>query len=174
MTVVPFMSDELGEPIEDPAVAAARLRGKRAVLAVVVVVSLAFIASSSAQIIPAVFGAGFTPLPEGAPAGSPEHSCAIGIRALAGALSRAGSRLSAIASAADDSESMAALRPALSPEWDRADEVQQACTEARGGPSAWASLERLRVAEEQSGRLGREELDAVRHDVAAHLPADLR
>jgi hypothetical protein len=69
---------------------------------------------------------------------------------------------------------MAALRPGLSPEWDRADEVRAACDAARGGPSAWAALERLRVAEEQSGRLGREELSSVRSDVAAHLPADLR
>jgi hypothetical protein len=126
------------------------------------------------QIIPAVFGAGFTPLPSGAPAGSPEQRCAVGVKSLADALDRAGGRLSTLASAADDTESMAALRPGLSPEWDRADEVRVACAEAQGGPSAWASLERLRVAEEQSGRLGRSELSAVRHDVAAHLPADLR
>jgi hypothetical protein len=155
-------------------IAAARLRGKRAMLGIVLVVSLAFIGSSAAQIIPAVFGAGFTPLPEGATEGSPERSCAVGIRGLAEALNRAGARLSSLASAADDSESMAALRPALSPEWDHASEVEQACAQAQGGASAWASLQRLRVAEEQSGRLGREDLNAVRRDVAAHLPADLR
>jgi hypothetical protein len=168
------MSDEPVETGEDPELSAARLRGKRVALALVTVVSLAFIVSSTTQITRAVFGIGLEPLPAGASAGSPEQRCASGIRALARALDRAGGRLSSVASAANDAETMAALRPGLSPEWDRADEVRTACDAAKGGPQAWASLQRLRVAEEQSGRLGREELSSVRSDVAAHLPADLR
>ena len=111
-------------------------------------------------------------------AGSPEQLCASGIQGLARALDRADDgrppAASPGASAANDADTSAALRPGLSPEWDHADEVRAACDAARGGPSAWASLQRLRVAEEQSGRLGREELSSVRSDVAAHLPADLR
>jgi len=168
------MSDEPDDADDDPRLSAARLRGKRVALALVTVVSLAFIVSSTVQITRAVFGLGLEPLPSGASAGSPEQLCASGIHALAGALDRAGGRLSSVASAANDAETMAALRPGLSPEWDHADEVRAACDAARGGPSAWASLQRLRVAEEQSGRLGREELTSVRSDVAAHLPADLR
>ncbi len=143
-------------------------------LGFVLVVSVAFIVSSTAQITQAVFGMGITPLPSGAPEGSPEQICASGIRALAQALDRAGGRLSSVASAADDAQTMAALRPGLSPEWDRADDVRNACDRARGGASAWAALQRFRVAEEQSGRLDKGELSAVRRDVAAHLPADLR
>jgi hypothetical protein len=168
------MSDSRDDDTADPTVAAARLRGKRAGFAVVLVVSLAFVYSSASQIIAAVFGVGFTPLPAGALPGSPEQRCALGIRGLARALDRATGKLSSVASAADDRETMAALRPGLSPEWDRADEVRAACAEASGGPSAWASLQRLRVADEQSGRLGPEQLSSVRSEVAAHLPADLR
>jgi hypothetical protein len=172
------MSDDPGDADDDagdnPRLSAARLRGKRLALGLVTVVSLAFIVSSTVQITRAVFGLGLEPLPAGAPAGSPEQKCASGIHALARALDRVGGRLSTVASAANDAETMAALRPSLSPEWDLADEVRAACDVARGGPSAWAALQRLRVAEEQSGRLGRDELSSVRSDVAAHLPADLR
>jgi hypothetical protein len=167
------MSDESRDADDDPELSAARLRGRRVALALVTIVSVAFIASSTSQITAAVFGFGFEPLPAGASVGSPEQLCARGIQGLARALDRAG-QLASVASAANDDETTAALRPGLSPEWDRADEVRAACNAARGGPSAWASLERLRVAQEQSGRLGRDELRSVRSDVAAHLPADLR
>jgi hypothetical protein len=166
--------DASGDEGGDRALSAARLRGRRAALALFTVVAVAFIVSSTTQITRALFGMGLEPLPAGAAPGSPEQLCASGIQGLARALDRAGNRLSPVASAANDADTMAALRPGLSPEWDRADEVRAACDAARGGPSAWAALERLRVAEEQSGRLGREELSSVRSDVAAHLPADLR
>jgi hypothetical protein len=159
---------------DDPAILTARLRGKRWALSIVLVVSVAFIVSSAAQIIAAVFGFGLTPLPSGAPEGSAEHACAVGIRSLARALDRAGGRLSSVASAANDDETMAILRPALSPEWDGADAIESACVRSREGLTAWAALQRLRMAEEQSGRLSRDELASVRRDVAAHLPADLR
>lgn len=150
------------------------LRAKRVALAFVIVVSLAFVASSVWQIVPAVFGAGFEPLAAGAAPDSPEAQCGIGVRALALALDRAGARVASLASAADDSAMMAVLRPALSPEWDRAETIRAACDRAAGGPSAWAALQRLRMAEEQAGRLDQEALSSVRRDVTAHLPADLR
>jgi hypothetical protein len=164
--------DESGHDA-DGVVAAARLRGRRMALMAVVVVSVAFVASSALQIVPAVFGSGFTPLPSGAAPGSPEQRCAAGVRSLADALDRAGSRLASVARPTRSS-SAGALTPGLSPEWDSAGEVQSACTEAQGGPQAWASLQRLRMAEEQWGRLDRDDIEAVRRDVAAHLPADLR
>jgi hypothetical protein len=167
------MSDE-PDVDDDPGLSAARLRGRRVALALFTVVAVAFIGSSTVQITRAVFGLGLEPLPARASAGSPEQLCASGIHALAQALDRESGRLSTVASAANDADTMKALRPGLSPEWDHADEVRAACNAAQGGPSAWASLERLRIAEEQSGRLGRDELSSVRSDVAAHLPADLR
>jgi hypothetical protein len=159
---------------DDPGLSAARVRGRRVAFAFVSIVAIAFIGSSTVQITRAVFGLGLEPLPNGASAGSPEQLCASGIHALARALDRVSGQVSSVASAANDADTMKALRPGLSPEWDHADEVHAACDAARGGPSAWASLERLRLAEEQSGRLGREELSSVQSDVAAHLPADLR
>jgi hypothetical protein len=172
------MDDEPRDADDDRGLSVARLRGRRVALALVTVVAVAFIVSSTVQITRAVFGMQLEPLPTGAAAGSPEQLCASGIQALARALDRADGRrssvASSVASARSDGDPAAALRPGLSPEWDRAEEVRTACDAARGGPSAWASLERLRFAEEQSGRLGREELSSVRSDVAAHLPADLR
>jgi hypothetical protein len=165
------MTDAPRDADDDRELSAARLRGRRVALALVTVVAIAFVASSASQITSAVFGLGVVPLPAGATAGSPEQLCASGIQGLARALDRAGGRLSSVAMASSD-ETTASSR--LSPEWDRAGEVRAACEAAQGGPSAWASLERLRVAQEQSGRLGREELSSVRNDVAAHLPADLR
>jgi hypothetical protein len=167
------MEDEPRDAEDDRELSAARLRGRRVALAFVTVVAVAFVASSAAQIVAAVFSFGFEPLPAGASAGSPEQLCASGIQSLARALDRAGRRPPSVTASARE-ETTAGSRPGLSPEWDRADEVRAACDAAQGGPSAWASLERLRVAEEQSGRLGREELSSVRSDVAAHLPADLR
>jgi hypothetical protein len=167
------MSEETVDD-DDPTVAAARSRGKRVTFVIVCVVSVAFIVSSTIQITRAVFAVDVVPLPSRAASGSPEQMCAEGIRGLSQALDRASGRLSSVASAADDAQTMAALRPSLSPEWDRADDVRTACDRAQGGPSAWAALERLRVAEEQAGRLGLEGLSSVRRDVATHLPADLR
>ena len=167
------MEDEPRDAEDDRELSAARLRGRRVALALVTVVAVAFIASSADQIAAAVFGFGFEPLPAGASAGSPEQLCASGIQGLARALDRAGRRPSSESAPASD-ETPAGSRSGLSPEWDRAEEVRAACDAAQGGPSAWASLERLRVAEQQTGRLGREELSSVRNDVAAHLPADLR
>jgi hypothetical protein len=158
----------------EPGPSAPVQRARRMANVFVLVLSVAFVGSSTWQIIAAVFGKGIEPLPAGAPADSPEAQCGTGIRSLAQALDRAGGRLAPVAIAADDTAIMDTLRPALSPEWDRADTVRAACDRAARGSSAWAALQRLRVAEEQSGRLDHDALSSVRRDVAAHLPADLR
>jgi hypothetical protein len=155
-------------------IARAGLRAKRWVLAVVIVVSLWVIASSSLQIIPQVFGLGVSPIGAPSAAASPERACAVGIRGLLGALDRAGGQLPRAATTSDDTEAMAALRASLSPEWDSADSVARTCAGSRDGQDAWAALERMRVAEEQIVRLGRVGLVPLRLDVATHLPPDLR
>jgi hypothetical protein len=152
--------------------ARARLRGKRAALAVVIVVAVAFIGASAAQIIPAVFGAGASPVPEG-PAGSSARRCADGIRGLERALDRAAAQTIATgtAAAADgDEAALAALRQGLSPEWDAEDAIRTDCAASREGVEAWAALERLRRGEEELARRARLELGPMRRDVAAHLP----
>ena len=151
----------------------AGLRAKRIVLAVVILVSLVFTASSSWQIIPAVFGLGVAPLPPAAP-GTPERDCAVGVRSLLAALDRAGGQLAQTASTDGDLDGIAALRARLSPEWDGAESVRLACEKAPEGQQAWAALERMRVAEEQIVRLGRVGVAPLRVEVAAHLPPDLR
>jgi hypothetical protein len=147
---------------DDPALARARLRGKRVALGVVIVVSVGIIGLSAVQIVPAVFGAGITPIPA-AQAGTRERTCAEGVQRLAAALDRAA-----------DSAGSASFEQRLQPEWSDAGSIREACGQAREGLDAWAALERLRSAAEQLGPRGSGELDPLRRDVRAHLPADLR
>jgi hypothetical protein len=146
-------------------VARARLQAKRLVLGIILAASLAIIGSSALQIIPAVFGVGTTPIPA-APPGSTARTCAEGVRTLAQALDRA-----------RDSAGSPAFEGRLQPEWGEAPKVSHACAQSREGNDAWASLARLRSAEEQlSPVAGRPEaeLETLRGDVTAHLPVDLR
>jgi hypothetical protein len=142
--------------------ARARLQGKRVFLGLILVVSLAIIGSSALQIIPAVFGAGVRPIPA-APPGSSARSCAEGVRKLERALDRAA-----------DSAGSASFQAGLQPEWAEAPAVSQACSQSSEGIDAWAALARLRSAEEQLSPRGVAELEPLRRDVIAHLPADLR
>jgi hypothetical protein len=142
--------------------ARARLQGKRAVLVAIVLVSLALIASSSWQIIPAVFGAGVRPIPA-APPGSSARICAEGVRRLELALDRAA-----------DTAGSAAFQSRLLPEWAEEATVSQACGQSSEGIDAWASLARLRSAEEQLSPGAGAELEPLRRDVIAHLPVDMR
>jgi hypothetical protein len=140
------------------AVARARLRGKRAALVVVIAVAVTFVGASAAQIIPAVFGAGTVPIPAGPP-GSSARVCAEGVAAL----------LRVMGDDVPEAEGQADT-------WVRA---EAACGQSPEGLDAWAALQRLRVTRVQlvgtSGHVrASAELDPLRHDVAAHLPADLR
>lgn len=149
---------------DDPALARARLRGKRAALGVVIAITVGIIGLSAVQIVPAVFGAGITPIPAAQP-GTKERTCAEGVRGLASALDRAA-----------DSAGSASFEQRLQPEWGAAGSIQDACKDAREGLDAWAALIRLRSAEEQLGPRAQRgaELEPLRRDVLAHLPADLR
>jgi hypothetical protein len=136
----------------------ARQRGRSTGLAVILVVSVAFIGASSAQIIAAVFGLGTTPLPSGPP-DSPERRCAAGISRLAQALS---------APPPGDAA------PRGNASWADAAGIEQSCRKVSGGLDAWAALLRLQAAESELAQAGQSDLEALRREVAAHLPADLR
>jgi len=147
--------------------ARARLRGKRIALVAVIAVAVTFVGASAAQIIPAVFGAGTKPIPPGPP-GSNAHACAEGIRAL----------LRTMADDAPGTVEPPGQRDAWGP-------AAEACGQSPEGLDAWAALLRLRQARAQlvsqtaappeSGRVrASAELDPLRHEVAEHLPADLR
>jgi hypothetical protein len=62
----------------------------------------------------------------------------------------------------------------LQPEWAEEATVGQACRQSNEGIDAWAALARLRSAEEQLSPRAGAELEPLRRDVIAHLPADLR
>jgi hypothetical protein len=141
--------------------ARAGLQGKRAALVTVIAISVVFIAASAWQIVPAVFGAGITPLPSAAP-GSPARTCAEGVRRLAGALERA-----------QGAAGSGSFAERLAPEWNDQAEVERACGQSSEGVDAWAALSRMRSAEEQLAPQ-RSDLGSLHRDVLAHLPADLR
>jgi hypothetical protein len=145
---------------DDPA--RARLQGKRVALGAILVVSIALIGSSAWQIIPVVFGAGTRPIPAGPP-GSSARTCAEGVRSLERALERA-----------TDAAGSGSFQARLRPEWNEEAAVRQACGQSSEGIDAWAALARLRSAEEQLSPRPGAELEPLRRDVIAHLPADLR
>jgi hypothetical protein len=148
------MPDRTAE--DDPASASARRLGKRLAILLVIGVAVAFIGSSAEQIVLAVFGFGVRPLPP-APPGSSARTCAEGVRILSEGLERASSNGEPPSSA-----------------WDATNPVYQACAASPEGLDAWAALLRLRMTAEQVPRTGPQELDHLRRDLYAHLPADLR
>lgn len=136
-----------------------RLRGRRIGLGIVIVVSLTFIAASSSQIVSAVFGLGTVPLVAGQ-SDSPERRCAEGIRRLARGL--------------DPSVGGTSAAKTLEAGWNDPNPVEQQCRKATGGLDAWDALLRLRAAELQLSDPTPADLQPLRDEVTAHLPADLR
>jgi hypothetical protein len=58
--------------------------------------------------------------------------------------------------------------------WGGADAVENECGKAAGGLDAWAALLRLQAAESQLAEASQADLQPLRREVAAHLPADMR
>ncbi len=157
--------------------ARARLAGKRAAHILVIVIAVAFIGASVAQIIPQVFGVQIRPLAGDSP-GSPEQVCAEGIRDLAKTLERAGGETTVgrhddASSALAEQGAPGSFRAGLGPQWGASAGLESACARARHGYDAWAALLRLERAEEQLGGTRGDELATLRRDVSAHLPPDL-
>jgi hypothetical protein len=142
--------------------ARARLQGKRVALGIVLLASVGIIGSSTAQIIPAVFGTGIRPISADL-AGSSARTCAEGVQRLEQALDRA-----------VDGSGTGDLSARLRPAWEESNAVELACRQSSEGLDAWAALLRLRSAEEHLAPDGRGLLAPLRRDVRAHLPADLR
>ena len=141
---------------DDSPDASARRWGRRVAILFVIGVAMAFIGSSAAQIVPAVFGFGVRPLPSGPP-GSSARTCAEGVRVLSQGLEGASHRGELPASA-----------------WDTTGPVYRACAASPEGLDAWAALLRLRMTAEQVPHAGPRELDPLRRDLYEHLPADMR
>jgi hypothetical protein len=148
----------------DAKLARAGRLGRRAGFAVVLVVSVLFVASSTWQITRGVFGLGTTPLPSGPPQ-SPERACAIGIERLA----RDPGAYAPAAGGRGGASAASGARDA----WADSESVGRACAATRDGLDAWAALLRLRAARAQLDRNDRD-LELLRVEVREHLPADLR
>jgi hypothetical protein len=161
------------EKRDDEGYAHARRRGKRAAHGLILVVSVLFIGTSAWQLVRAVFlgDAGATE------SNALDPACADGLHRLTAALDRASGPIVVSASqapAARPADVATRFRHELSPEWDVAGDVEKTCTASSAGADAWAVLARLRSAEEQLARQSRAELAPLRHDLAAHLPVELR
>jgi len=161
-------------PVDDKA--RARLQGRRASHGIVIAIAVLFVGASAFQIIPAVFGWGATPLPA-APPGSPERTCADGIRALARALDRASASNTRAQGRAEDRGAsvdrdavLGAFEASLAPEWTDTGTLERACAQSEPGSDAWAALLRLRRGHEELVLRDREDLSALRHDVVVRLP----
>lgn len=137
-----------------------RLRARRIGLGVIMVVALAFIGSSTGQIVRAVFGLGTTPL-AATPNDSPERQCAVGISRLVRAI-------------APPARGVAPLVRGAEIGWVGAETVERSCQNASGGLDAWDALLRLRAAQAQLAEASPADLQPLRDEVAAHLPSDLR
>jgi hypothetical protein len=136
------------EPL-DEAHARAALQGKRVALGVVIAATVGFIVTTAIHVIPAVFGVSIVPVRAGAP-GSAE--CVAGLRGLELGLEHGDSRSRT----------------------DPSDAVHQACILTPEGLQAWASFERLQVAQQQLKERDPEALAQLKRDLSAHLPSDLR
>jgi len=137
--------------MDDEATARAALQGKRVALGVVITMAVAFILATAVHVIPAVFGVWIGPLRAGSPGSA---ACAAGLRDLGLALDQ------------DRPETPLAAGQRAA--------VESACAGTPEGLQAWASFERLRVAKEQLRGRDPAALAQLKHDLAAHLPSDLR
>ena len=145
--------------------------GKRAGHAVIIVLAVAFIGASAVQVIPAVFRMGAHHAPSTVP--DPQaRVCALGVRPLAAALERAGARAWSAHASADSA--LDSFQQALAPEWKDEERIRSDCEKSSEGAETWAALVRLRRAEEQALLSGADDVQPLRRDLAAHLPADLR
>jgi hypothetical protein len=113
------------------------------VYGVFVAFAAAFVVLSAWQLVIGVFGAAEAQAPAGEPI---ERTCAAGLRELARALDRA----VAAGAAAGNAHARTTMNAALAPEWDAEPNVAAACQRDRRGADAWATLLRLRKAEEMA------------------------
>jgi hypothetical protein len=162
-----------GSPAGSDPYGPARRRGKRAANAFVLGLAVLFVASSAWQLVGTLFLGSGGPV-TGAPV---DGACAAGLRGLTAALDRAGGAAIAWPRGAEVppvDDVVGLFRHGLSPEWDRAEAVQASCSSSESGKNAWATLARLRSAEEELVRQGQAGLGPLRRDLAAHLTAELR
>jgi hypothetical protein len=118
----------------------------------VIVVALAFTMASADQILSGALEANVRQLPQGPP-GSPARLCADGVRSRA----------------LDPDSLVRAKKPGSDSEI-----VADACARSSAGLDAWASLLRFEEAARQLPASSRDELTALRRNVFAHLPVELR
>jgi hypothetical protein len=153
-----------GSRVQAPSASATEARarrfGRRCALGVVIFIALAFTAASGVQILSGALEANVHQLPQGPP-GSAARLCSDGVRSLA-----------------LDPTSMLRSNTSGSPEAAKfaldSEAVFEACARSSAGLDAWASLLRFKEAARQLPASRRDELTALRRNVFAHLPVELR
>ncbi len=167
-----FVSQEPARPQD--AVAVARRRGRRAVLATFLFFTVAFIAISATEIISTALGSPVTPI--AAITGKDDTSadpvksreCADGVHSLASAVDLAAA--AALASP-DEKTATTRFRESLAGVWDPNEKPTEAsCNSVPRGRDAFAAVLRLREAQEGFIRRQVVEIAPLRRDVSAYLP----
>ncbi len=143
----------------------AGLRAKRASLVFFFAVSLVFVAMTSWQLLRPVFGLG-----PNEDRFAPPAACARALGELERALDRAMSQSIVPPAGMLDEEDdvLAAFERAALPEWGNLKEVERLCAGARRGGDAFASLARLKRAEERFVRRQVTEIAPLRRDLEAY------
>jgi hypothetical protein len=151
------------DPVESR-IASARRRGRRAGLAVVMVIAVAFIGSSLFQLTRAVFDGRTVQEMAARPPADADPACAEGVRRLAAEL---------------DEAPRAVPAPPVPPFGGNVAAVEAACARSAGGLDLWAALQRAGRARAQTQGSRRDSLETIPSgraagEVRAHGPADLR
>jgi hypothetical protein len=160
------------EEAPDPKRAEARRRGKRLTTAIYGTFATAFVVLSTYQIAVGVFGVRAAPLDAARAGDAPDapdarrSECIDGVRALAAALDRA---TAGATSAPDEASALASFRAALSPEWDNAHAIESRCGADPHTTDAFATLRRLRLADETAVRRQGADLAPLRRELATYL-----
>lgn len=140
-------------------------RARSVASASVLVVAVAFVASSTWQITSAVFA---RPLPMRAPTAD-EAACGARLRTMEAALDRA-SLAAHPSHPTDEAEALREFDAALAPEWDDRASAERLCDTSPRAKEAWAALLRLRRGLEGVARKDAHEIGPLRRDFETLLP----
>jgi hypothetical protein len=138
-------------------------RWRNATIAVLVVISSAFVISTAWQIVNGVFDVSPKPLP----ASTADDDCAHRVRMLEAALDRGSV---AATRATDEASADKAFAAELLPEWSQADDAEKVCGHEPNGTAAFTALLQLRKGLEGRARHDVVETAALRKALHERLP----
>jgi hypothetical protein len=141
-------------------------RGSQVALAGLVILSCAFVLSSTWQLTAAAFGAEGDSLARGESARIKEGPCKQALRGLSASVDQG---LSAAATARSSGDATEAFERGVATGWQSAPRAAELCAAEPEGTSAYASVERLRAAALAFSRHRASDLAKVRGEVSSEI-----